>query len=131
MREKISSRAKVSIVFAVFFFIFSLTYFPSLTYDSPEATKFRSPWLPCIIISERFNCFTEIRNRRLQQEALQHLIQLLPTPNRETLWALLNFLRMVAANSEDQKDQTGEWVPGNKMDSTNLATVSTRHISRL
>ncbi|PBC34659.1 Rho GTPase-activating protein [Apis cerana cerana] len=66
---------------------------------------------------------TEIRNRRLQQEALQHLIQLLPTPNRETLWALLNFLNVVAANSEDQKNERGEWVAGNKMDTTNLATV--------
>lgn len=69
--------------------------------------------------------FPEIRNRRLQQEALQHLIQLLPTPNRETLWALLNFLSLVAANSEDQKNENGEWIPGNKMDATNLATVST------
>lgn len=67
---------------------------------------------------------TEIRNRRLQQEALQHLVQLLPTPNRETLWALLNFLNVVAANSEDQKNERGEWVAGNKMDTTNLATVS-------
>jgi hypothetical protein len=60
----------------------------------------------------------------LQQEALQHLIQLLPTPNRETLWALLNFLSVVAANSEDRKSETGEWISGNKMDATNLATVS-------
>lgn len=74
---------------------------------------------------ESFKCLTEIRNRRLQQEALQHLIQLLPTPNRETLWALLNFLSVVASNSEDQKSETGEWIPGNKMDTTNLATVST------
>lgn len=75
--------------------------------------------------------FSEIRNRRLQQEALQHLIQLLPTPNRETLWALLNFLSIVAANSEDQKTETGEWIPGNKMDTTNLATVSTAHAATL
>lgn len=68
--------------------------------------------------------FPEIRNRRLQQEALQHLIQLLPTPNRETLWALLNFLSVVASNSEDRKSETGEWIPGNKMNTTNLATVS-------
>lgn len=68
--------------------------------------------------------FPEIRNRRLQQEALQHLIQLLPTPNCETLWALLNFLSVVASNSEDRKSETGEWIPGNKMNTTNLATVS-------
>lgn len=77
------------------------------------------------MISVLFKCFPEIRNRRLQQEALQHLVQLLPTPNRETLWALLNFLSVVAANSEDQKSETGEWISGNKMDTTNLATVST------
>lgn len=77
------------------------------------------------VIKELFKYFSEIRNRRLQQEALQHLIQLLPTPNRETLWALLNFLNVVAANSEDQKSETGEWISGNKMDTTNLATVST------
>ena len=72
----------------------------------------------------------EIRNRRLQQEALQHLIQLLPTPNRETLYALLNFLSEVAANSEDRKAEDGEWLPGNKMDTNNLATVSMRPGSR-
>ena len=74
---------------------------------------------------------TEIRNRRLQQEALQHLVQLLPTPNRETLWALLNFLNVVAANSEDQKNERGEWVAGNKMDTTNLATVNNSGFERL
>lgn len=31
---------------------------------------------------------------------------------------------MVAANSEDQKNERGEWMAGNKMDTTNLATVS-------
>lgn len=111
---------------------FFLAPFTLPSHDSPKATK--SPWLPRsrrIIISGRFDCFPEIRNRRLQQEALQHLIQLLPTPNRETLWALLNFLSVVAANSEDQKNEAGEWVPGNKMDTTNLATVSTRDTSRL
>lgn len=71
-------------------------------------------------LSHQTVCRVEIRNRRLQQEALQHLIQLLPTPNRETLYALLGFLSEVAANSEDWPDG-----PGNKMDTTNLATVST------
>ncbi|XP_076641285.1 rho GTPase activating protein at 102A [Halictus rubicundus] len=79
--------------------------------------------LLCRDLYQAFVHTQKIRNRRLQQEALQHLIQLLPTPNRETLWALLNFLSVVAANSEDQKNDTGEWVPGNKMDTTNLATV--------
>ncbi|XP_076237672.1 rho GTPase activating protein at 102A [Calliopsis andreniformis] len=79
--------------------------------------------LLCRDLYQAFVHTQKIRNRRLQQEALQHLIQLLPTPNRETLWALLNFLSVVAANSEDQKTDTGDWIPGNKMDTTNLATV--------
>ncbi|XP_017754753.1 PREDICTED: uncharacterized protein LOC108546956 [Eufriesea mexicana] len=79
--------------------------------------------LLCRDLYQAFVHTQKIRNRRLQQEALQHLVQLLPTPNRETLWALLNFLSVVAANSEDQKSETGEWIPGNKMDTTNLATV--------
>ncbi|CAK9803679.1 Rho GTPase-activating protein 6 [Anthophora quadrimaculata] len=79
--------------------------------------------LLCRDLYQAFVHTQKIRNRRLQQEALQHLIQLLPTPNRETLWALLNFLSVVAANSEDQKTETGEWISGNKMDTTNLATV--------
>ncbi|XP_076175535.1 rho GTPase activating protein at 102A isoform X3 [Ptiloglossa arizonensis] len=79
--------------------------------------------LLCRDLYQAFVHTQKIRNRRLQQEALQHLIQLLPTPNRETLWALLNFLSVVAANSEDQKTETGDWLPGNKMDTTNLATV--------
>ncbi|XP_050464805.1 uncharacterized protein LOC126858485 [Cataglyphis hispanica] len=79
--------------------------------------------LLCRELYQAFVHTQKIRNRRLQQEALQHLIQLLPTPNRETLWALLNFLSVVAANSEDQKSETGDWIPGNKMDTTNLATV--------
>lgn len=79
--------------------------------------------LLCRDLYQAFVHTQKIRNRRLQQEALQHLVQLLPTPNRETLWALLNFLNVVAANSEDQKNERGEWVAGNKMDTTNLATV--------
>lgn len=52
--------------------------------------------------------FLEIRNRRLQFEAVQHLIQLLPVANRDTLWALLNFLSLVAINSEDHRNSQGE-----------------------
>ncbi|XP_012534160.1 uncharacterized protein LOC105835425 isoform X2 [Monomorium pharaonis] len=84
--------------------------------DLPDA-------LLCRELYQAFVHTQKIRNRRLQQEALQHLIQLLPTPNRETLWALLNFLSAVAAHSEDQKNEAGEWISGNKMDTTNLATV--------
>ncbi|XP_015120058.1 uncharacterized protein LOC107043204 [Diachasma alloeum] len=79
--------------------------------------------LLCRDLYQAFVHTQKIRNRRLQQEALQHLIQLLPIANRETLFALLNFLTEVAANCEDNKTETGDWVSGNKMDITNLATV--------
>ncbi|KAL1115951.1 hypothetical protein AAG570_005446 [Ranatra chinensis] len=64
-----------------------------------------------------------IRNRRLQHEAVQHLIQLLPLANRDTLLALLDFLALVASKAADYKDESGEWISGNKMDSNNLATL--------
>ncbi|XP_018580039.1 uncharacterized protein LOC108917763 isoform X2 [Anoplophora glabripennis] len=64
-----------------------------------------------------------IRNRRLQFEALQHLVQLLPAANRDTLYALLSFLAIVAKYSNDSQDESGEPIIGNKMDSSNLATV--------
>ncbi|KAF6199316.1 hypothetical protein GE061_007342 [Apolygus lucorum] len=65
-----------------------------------------------------------IRNRRLQHEAMQHLLQLLPVANRDTLLSLLTFLALVASHCDDHKDpDSGEWVSGNRMDSTNLATL--------
>ncbi|XP_051176050.1 uncharacterized protein LOC127291164 isoform X2 [Leptopilina boulardi] len=79
--------------------------------------------LLCRDLYQAFVHTQKIRNRRLQQEALQHLIQLLPTPNRETLWLLLNFLNRVAQHSENQKNETGECILGNKMDVVNLATI--------
>ncbi len=66
---------------------------------------------------------TGIRNRRLQMEALQHLIQLLPPANRDTLHCLLSFLAVVASRSNDHQTVDGVWEPGNKMDSNNLATL--------
>ncbi|CAG9762437.1 unnamed protein product [Ceutorhynchus assimilis] len=64
-----------------------------------------------------------IRNRRLQFEALQHLVQLLPPANRDTLYSLLSFLANVAKNANDSKNALGEDLAGNKMDTNNLATV--------
>ncbi|KAK4887857.1 hypothetical protein RN001_004128 [Aquatica leii] len=64
-----------------------------------------------------------IRNRKLQVEALEHLIQLLPASHRDTLWTLLNFLTTVARNAEPRTNAIGEVQGGNKMDSNNLATV--------
>ncbi|KAG5885856.1 hypothetical protein JTB14_035876 [Gonioctena quinquepunctata] len=64
-----------------------------------------------------------IRNRRLQFEAIQHLVQLLPPTNRDTLHALLSFLSVVAKHAEDAQKESGEPISGNKMDAQNLATV--------
>ncbi|KAF5277857.1 hypothetical protein FQA39_LY06009 [Lamprigera yunnana] len=64
-----------------------------------------------------------IRNRRTQLEALVHLIQLLPTAHRDSLWTLLSFLTTVVKYAEPQTNSLGEILGGNKMDSNNLATV--------
>lgn len=71
------------------------------------------------------NHFAEIRNRRLQLEALSHLIQLLPVAHRDTLYVLLRFLALVARCSDDVMNlATNTCISaGNKMDSANLATV--------
>lgn len=69
--------------------------------------------------------FLEIRNRRLQLEALSHLIQLLPVAHRDTLYVLLKFLAHVARCSDDVMNLSNNTCisVGNKMDSANLATV--------
>lgn len=54
---------------------------------------------------------------------LRLLVALLPAVNRDTLWYLLTFLSCVAKHSDDQLDDAGHTVPGNKMGSSNLATV--------
>lgn len=65
----------------------------------------------------------EIRNRKLQLEAIQHLVQLLPVSNRDTLAALLKFFANVVANSSETRSKTGELLPGNKMEGYSLATL--------
>lgn len=67
----------------------------------------------------------EIRNRRLQLEALSHIIQLLPLAHRDTLYVLLKFLAHVARCSDDIMNLSNSTClsVGNKMDSNNLATV--------
>lgn len=61
----------------------------------------------------------------MQLEALSHLIQLLPIAHRDTLFVLLKFLALVARNSDDVMNlSTNTCISvGNKMDSSNLATV--------
>lgn len=58
-----------------------------------------------------------------QTLALQRLIQLLPSVNRDTLFILLQFLGLVAENSEDRTAADGTIETGNKMDTSNLATL--------
>ncbi|XP_032597948.2 uncharacterized protein LOC6570327 [Drosophila grimshawi] len=72
-----------------------------------------------------------IRNRRLQLEAISHLIKLLPIVHRDTLYVLLKFLGNVAAHCDDicARDGTVQ-VIGNKMDSNNLSTVFAPNILR-
>ncbi|XP_052744711.1 uncharacterized protein LOC112049975 isoform X2 [Bicyclus anynana] len=59
----------------------------------------------------------KIRNRHLQWEALQLIVQLLPAAHRDTLNALLSFLAQLAANADDDRE------PGNRMTAANLATI--------
>ncbi|KAF2368532.1 Rho GTPase-activating protein domain [Trinorchestia longiramus] len=72
---------------------------------------------------EPFLCTQRIRNRKLKLEATQYLLQLLPPANRDTLCALLSFLTCVAEHAVDSVSDSGETIPGNMMDSRNLATM--------
>ncbi|XP_064537669.1 uncharacterized protein RhoGAP102A isoform X2 [Drosophila montana] len=72
-----------------------------------------------------------IRNRRLQLEAISHLIKLLPVVHRDTLYVLLKFLGNVAAHCDDICSPDGTvQMNGNKMDSNNLSTVFAPNILR-
>lgn len=52
------------------------------------------------------------------------MIRLLPVAHRDTLYVLLKFLAKVAAAANDTKTFDGQVISnGNKMDSTNLATI--------
>ncbi|KAG1693192.1 Rho GTPase-activating protein 6 [Nymphon striatum] len=71
-----------------------------------------------------------LKNIQDQREALHYILSLLPITNRDTLWALLNFLSDVASCAEDSRDESGELITGNKMDSHNLATLFGPNILR-
>ncbi|XP_020809881.1 uncharacterized protein LOC110185413 isoform X2 [Drosophila serrata] len=87
--------------------------------------------LLCTALYSTFIETQRIRNRRLQLEAISHLIRLLPIPHRDTLYVLLVFLAKVAAHSDDICDVDGNClISGNKMDSSNLATVFAPNILR-
>lgn len=61
---------------------------------------------------------------------MAHLIQLMPVVHRDTLFVLLQFLAVVARNSNGLTcTESGQIMSiGNKMDSTNLATVISPNI---
>ncbi|CAG0887320.1 unnamed protein product [Darwinula stevensoni] len=89
--------------------------------DLPEPLLTKDLYKP-FIATQKLN------HRSDQVKAMRLLVSLLPPSNRDTLWVLLNFLANVAANAEDHRTRTGDWVTGNKMDSNNLATVMTPNI---
>ncbi|XP_071746398.1 uncharacterized protein [Lepeophtheirus salmonis] len=66
---------------------------------------------------------TQIKTNSEQIYYLQRLMHILPLPNRDTLFILLQFLGLIAENAEDKLSDNGEIIPGNKMDSVNLATL--------
>ncbi|XP_050339811.1 uncharacterized protein LOC126766094 isoform X1 [Bactrocera neohumeralis] len=87
-----------------------------------------------LLCSGLYKAFLEtqrIRNRRLQLEAISHLVKLLPAAHRDTLYVLFKFLARVASCSDDVIGHDGNvQVCGNKMDSNNLATVFAPNILR-
>ncbi|KAH8020224.1 hypothetical protein HPB51_025428 [Rhipicephalus microplus] len=88
------------------------------------------PLLTCDLY-QPFLYTQRVQEKAKQLDILQQLVRLLPTHSRDTLWALLKFLNSVAENSVDKKSSTGQTLPGNKMDTHNLATMLGPNILRL
>ncbi|XP_071950098.1 rho GTPase-activating protein 6-like isoform X2 [Antedon mediterranea] len=91
--------------------------------DLPEPLLTRDLYTPFVAAGR-------VCDREKQLQILQWLVYLLPTANRDTLYALLKFLRKVADNAEDIVDETGEEILGNKMDVQNLGTLFGPNILR-
>jgi len=53
---------------------------------------------------------TELSPTTRRLEALRLLVALLPLSNRDTLWALLTFLKLVTQHSTDSLDEHGNTV---------------------
>ena len=60
-----------------------------------------------LIINIFTSFFLELKNTQDQIIQLQHIIQLLPLINRDTLYVLLQFLGLVAEHAEDRTDESG------------------------
>lgn len=65
----------------------------------------------------------KLSNPQDQISNVQRLLQILPVVNRDTLFVLLQFLGLVSENADDRKADDGALLTGNKMDTTNLATL--------
>ena len=52
--------------------------------------------------------FLEMSNPQDQISNVQRLLQILPVVNRDTLFVLLQFLGLVAENSDDRKAEDGK-----------------------
>ncbi|CAF0969878.1 unnamed protein product [Didymodactylos carnosus] len=78
-----------------------------------------------LMTKELCSSFLAIRSKmnvKDQSKILGYLIALLPSSNRDTLYTLLKFLHIVSLNAHDRQ-YNGKFIPGNKMDSQNLAIV--------
>ena len=53
---------------------------------------------------------SELKEREKRLSASQMLVSLLPVANRDTLWALLQFLARVVQHSKDTIDENGHEV---------------------
>ena len=69
-----------------------------------------------------------MKNIQDQIVHLQHIIQLLPLINRDTLYVLLQFLGLVAENAEDKIDESGEKVVERFNFFSNVPKVSKNHM---
>jgi hypothetical protein len=76
-----------------------------------------------IVVLVHFVFFPEIKNPQEQIVHLQHIVQLLPLINRDTLYVLLQFLGLVAENSEDKTSDTGKYTTTTT--TTNTTTTNT------
>ncbi|KAM7450627.1 Rho GTPase-activating protein 6 [Porites harrisoni] len=79
-----------------------------------------------LLTRDLYSAFLETQSfedQSTQITALRLLCCLLPIPNRDTLKVLLEFLAEVAQWSEDRIGENGVEIPGNKMNSKNLAII--------